>query len=122
MENICNSLLEFKSRDEIEKLQAEYLRQTVKYVNDNSPFYKKELPNIQSLDDLSLLPITTKEQLQTYNSEFYCVQSKDITEIVTTTGTTGQPVFIALTKEDLDRLALNEARSFYGAEVTPNDN
>jgi len=120
----CNASVEFKSKKIIEATQLKFLQQTLRYVARNSPFYRDYFrrfdikhTDIKSLKDISKLPITTKEQLQRHNKKFYCVSRKDIAEIVSTTGTTGKPVFIVLTKQDLDRLMLNEARSFLCANA-----
>lgn len=117
--------LEFKSKGIIAKEQLRGLREIVLYVARNSPFYKKALgiryTAIKSLEDICKLPITTKDDLQKYNRDFYCVAQEDIAEIVSTTGTTGEFVFVALTKRDLQRLALNEVYSFSCAEATKHD-
>ncbi len=117
-----NTGLEFKTKQEISQRQTKLLQDTVSYVSKYSPFYKKQnLPLITQLSDIQKLPITSKSHLQKYNKDFYCASSKDIVEIVSTTGTTGEPVYSALTKNDLDRLALNEARSFFCANTTNED-
>ncbi|MBG7629924.1 MAG: AMP-binding protein [Bacteroidetes bacterium] len=100
----------------------------LKYVNDNSKFYQNlfkenniDIADIKTLDDLSLLPTTTKFDLQRSNSDFFCVSSDKISDIVTTSGTLGIPVTVPLTKNDLERLAINEANSFRTAGVTSSD-
>lgn len=120
--------LEFKSTTQIEKIQVDYLKEVVKYASKHSPFYRKKLSKktslikgIKKLNDIQKLPITTKTQIQKDNRMFFCREGDNIAEIVSTTGTTGEAVFIALTKSDLDRLALNEERSFYCAGVTKED-
>ena len=50
-----------------------------------------------------------------------CVPRSRIIDYVTTSGTLGDPVTFALTEEDLDRLAYNEAESFTTAGCTPED-
>jgi len=127
-ETVLKKALEFKSKKTIESEQVCLLRDMVRYAAKNSPFYKSALrkskisyTDIKSLHDLRALPLTKKEQLQKYNHSFYCVDNKEIADIVATTGTTGEPVFIILTKADLQRLALNEVYSFSCAGATPND-
>ncbi len=120
--------LEFKSKSTIEREQVRLLREMVCYASKNSPFYKNVLrktkikySDIKSMQSLATLPLTKKEQLQKYNNSFYCVDKREIADIVATTGTTGEPVFIVLTKHDLQRLALNEVYSFSCAGATAND-
>lgn len=127
-EVVLKKALEFKPKRTIENEQVRLLRETVGYVNRNSPFYKNMLQkskirytDIKSLRDLEAVPLTKKEHLQKYNHSFYCVGKKEIADIVATTGTTGEPVFIILTKHDLERLALNEVYSFSCAGATAND-
>ena len=126
--NLFKKALEFKSKRTIENEQVGLLREMVSYTGKHSPFYKsmyrknriKHL-DIKTIHDLTVLPLTSREQLQKYNNSFYCVDKKGIADIVSTTGTTGEPVFIVLTKHDLKRLALNEVYSFSCAGATDND-
>ena len=120
--------LEFKPKSTIEKEQVRLLREMVRYTNKKSPFYKSmfqrtkiKYTDIKSLHDLTGLPLTKKGHLQKYNNSFHCVGKKEIADIVATTGTTGRPVFVVLTKHDLQRLALNEVYSFSCAGATAND-
>lgn len=55
------------------------------------------------------------------NGDFLCVPRSRIAEIVTTSGTTGQPLLWMLTASDVKRLAVNEKISFECAGVTPRD-
>ena len=77
--------------------------------------------DIRTTDDLRRLPVTTKTDLQLHPGEFVCVPRNRIIDYVTTSGTLGDPVTFALTEEDLDRLAYNEAESFTTAGCTPED-
>ncbi|MBS1747036.1 MAG: AMP-binding protein [Bacteroidetes bacterium] len=112
----------------IKKMQEQKLHQLLHYLNNHSPFYKDlfqrhkiDIAAIQTLEDLSLLPVTTKEDLQKNNEDFLCVSRKDIIEYTSTSGTLGSPVFIALTENDLQRLAYNEYNSFITADGSAND-
>lgn len=125
---LLKNALEFKSKACIEREQTQLLREQVDYVNRYSPFYKKVLArkklrhtDIHSLKDLALFPLTQKENLQKYNRDFYCVPQKHFADIVSTTGTTGDPVFIVLTCHDLQRLAKNEVYSFSCAGARAGD-
>ena len=125
---MLSKALEFKPKKTIENEQFHLLKEAILYASKHSPFYKNILrrkkiqhTDIKSLQDLAVLPLTLKEQLQKYNHSFYCVNKKAIADIVSTTGTTGEPVFIILTKRDLQRLAKNEAYSFSCAGATDKD-
>ena len=98
------------------------------YLSEHSAYYKRvfsehniDITTIQSLGDLIKIPPTTKDQLQQYNDDFLCVPKNKIIDYVTTSGTLGDPVIFALTDNDLERLAYNEAISFACAGVSEND-
>ena len=112
----------------IKQIQQENLQQLLIYLNRYSPFYKKlfaehniNISTIKTLEDLSLLPFTTKEDLQKNNDDFLCVDKRDVIEYASTSGTLGSPVFIALTESDLQRLAYNEYNSFITADGSADD-
>jgi phenylacetate-CoA ligase len=120
--------IELQVPENVKKFQEERLRQLLDYVSLNSPFYKRLFADIQidvnaigSLEDLSLIPPTTKDHLQLFNWDFLCVPLNKIAEYTTTSGTLGKPVTIALTGNDLQRLAYNEYVSFACADGTSED-
>lgn len=113
---------------EIKKLQEQKLRETLSYISQYSPFYKQlfkveniRIEEIQKLEDLSRLPVTTKDDLQKHNHDFFCIPSHDIVDYSTTSGTLGDPVTFGLSDLDLERLAYNEAISFACAGIKKGD-
>jgi len=112
----------------VSKLQEQKLQQLLAYLNERSPFYRElfakhqiDIKSIETLADLTKLPLTTKEDLQQRNNDFLCVDPKEIIEYTSTSGTLGNPVTIALTENDLQRLTQNEYNSFVCAETTADD-
>lgn len=112
----------------IKSFQEKKLRETLYYLNENSPFYQRvftendiQLSEIITLEDLQKIPVTTKDHLQQFNDDFMCVPRSEIIDYVTTSGTLGDPVTFALSDKDLDRLAYNEAISFECAGVGKED-
>jgi len=100
-------------------VQTQKLRELLTYLNQNSPFYQQlfkrhavDIECIESIEDLATLPFTTKEDLQQQNNDFLCVGPDRVIEYASTSGTLGSPVTIALTDNDLSRLATNEYNSF----------
>lgn len=98
------------------------------YLQNNSPYYRAEFarrklhePSIQQLADIEQFPFTTKEDLQRNNEAFFCQPTEKIAEYTASSGTLGNPVTIALTRNDLMRLQNNELRSFELMEVGPGD-
>jgi phenylacetate-CoA ligase len=123
-----NPEIEYASKAEINNFQIEKLKALLNYLSTNSAFYKRlfkthqiDITNINSLEDLSIIPTTSKDDLQQYNDDFICVPKNKIIDYVTTSGTLGEPVIFGLTDKDLDRLAYNEAISFACAGVKPDD-
>lgn len=128
MTMIRNNQIQFASPEAIRAFQEERLRETLRYLEEHSRFYREmfrregiDPRDIRTLDDLQRLPVTTKEQLQRRNDDFRCVAPRQIIDYVTTSGTLGDPVTFALTEGDLDRLAYNEMLSFTTAGCTPDD-
>ena len=120
--------IERQSREAIREFQRKKLRETLLYVFNSSPYYKRVFEElnivpekIRDLDDLRLLPVTTKDDLQRHNWDFLCVPKSSIVEYTSTSGTLGKPVVIALTERDLQRLAYNECISFACANGQPGD-
>lgn len=109
--------LESNPTQEMMAKQMDSLHELLGYIKQKSPFYKEVLEQInvkeiKTYEDLTKLPLTSKNDLQTRNWDFLCVPKQEIAEFCTTSGTLGIPVTIALTEQDLGRLAENELQSF----------
>ncbi|MBS1947454.1 MAG: AMP-binding protein [Bacteroidetes bacterium] len=120
--------ISFQLPGKIKSHQEEKLQQLLIYLHRHSPFYKElfsthhvDINKIKKLEDLSLIPTTKKEDLQKSNSDFFCVRRDSIIEYTSTSGTLGSPVTVALTDNDLNRLAYNEYSSFICAGGSPAD-
>jgi phenylacetate-CoA ligase len=118
----------FLSKEEIIAMQEIKLQETIAYLNQHSPFYKEFFSKarfnpsgIKTMEDLSVIPVTIKEDLQQRNDDFLCVPRSKIIEYSSTSGTLGNPVTIMLTENDLERLACNEYASFVSTEGSVND-
>lgn len=123
-----NPKIEYQPQDEIKRFQEQKLKEMLNYLSNFSPFYKKlflkekiEIHKIKTLEDLQHIPITTKEDLQQFNEEFYCVDKSKFVDYITTSGTLAEPTTFALTDADLERLAYNEAISFTCAKGSAGD-
>lgn len=118
----------FDSPAAISTLQEKKLQELMTYLAVHSPFYKERFAahqidpgSIRSLADLQKIPVTTKEELQVRNNDFFCVARPQIAEYMASSGTLGAPVTVALTENDLQRLAYNETCSFKTAGGTADD-
>lgn len=114
--------------EEIYTVQSELFLSTVSRVYKNSTFYRTlyddfglDPSGIRGLDDLSKLPFTTRQDIERDNWGFLSVDRKNSAEFVSTTGTTGNPVYVAMTSHDLERLAYNEEKSFTYAGAQKGD-
>lgn len=123
-----NPDIDRKTFEEINSLQGELLRDTVEYLYKNSEYYGVVMNrtgikpgDIRGISDIGLLPITNKEDIQKDNWAFLCVDRERVAEMVSTTGTTGAPIFFAMTDRDIERLAENERRWFSLMGVSKDD-
>ncbi|MCF0180075.1 MAG: AMP-binding protein [Bacteroidales bacterium] len=125
---VRNREIHYASLAEIKHFQEEQLRETLCYLSEKSPYYKRifaendiDIKDIVFLEDLQKLPITTKEDLQRNYEDFLCCPKHEIIDYVTTSGTLGDPVTFGLTENDLQRLAYNESSSFTMVGLDKND-
>ncbi len=112
----------------IKEFQEEALKDLLLYVSTHSPYYSRlfkehaiDIARIRTLEDLAQIPVTDKGQLQQFNDDFICVPRNRIIDYITSSGTMGDPVTVAMTDSDLDRLAYNEAISFTCAGGSADD-
>lgn len=124
----ARSDLEFLTPEEISDRQDRLLRDHVRYVTEHSPFYREmfaqqgiDPSTIRNRDDLAVLPFTSKEDLQTRARDLLCVDPKDVVDYCLTSGTTGAPVAIQQTRQDLERVGFNEEISFRAAGIDDRD-
>lgn len=113
---------------DIRTFQEHKLQELLTYLEAHSPFYQKlfkenniNLADIRILEDLQKIPTTTKNDLQHYNQDFFCITPDKIVDYSTTSGTLGDPVTFGLSDNDLERLAYNEAISFACAGIQKGD-
>jgi len=116
------------STHDIKILQEQKLQEQLQYISKNSPYYQQlfrqkniDITKIKTIEDLQKLPTTSKNDLQQFNDDFFCVPMHKIRDYATTSGTLGSPVTFGLTDADLDRLAFNEMTSFQTAGIQPGD-
>lgn len=75
--------------------------------------------DIKSIDDLSKLPFTTKQDLRdNYPYGLFAVPMEEVVRIHASSGTTGRPTVVGYTKNDIDMWADMVARCFTAYGVT----
>ncbi|MBO4370278.1 MAG: phenylacetate--CoA ligase [Paludibacteraceae bacterium] len=126
---IWNQKIECMSRDEMRDLQSKRLVALVKYVYDRVPFYKKKMQDmgiepgdIRSIDDITKLPFTTKQDLRdNYPYGLQAASADDIVRVHASSGTTGNPTIVGYTRKDLDVWAECVSRCLTAANMSNKD-
>lgn len=129
MAKYYNESIETASRDKLAALQSERLVKTVKRVYDNVPAYRKKMDDIglkpediKSVDDLSKLPFTYKQDLRdNYPYGLFACPMRDVVRIHASSGTTGKQTVVGYTENDLNMWAECAARAIVAAGGTPDD-
>jgi len=119
--------VEASDRSELRDLQSDQLQKTVQHAYENVPYYRDQFDemgvtpeDIQSVDDVSELPFTTKEDFRDeYPDGLFAVDDEDVLRIHASSGTTGKPKIVSYTDNDLDIWSEVVARSLAasGAEA-----
>ncbi len=126
---IWNEKIECASRDEMNAIQSERLKQTVQRIYHNVPGYRAKMQekglvpgDINSIEDLSKLPFTTKSDLrENYPFGMFTVPMSEIVRLHASSGTTGKPTVVGYTRNDLQMWAEVVTRALGMAGVHRND-
>ena len=126
---IWNEKIECASRDEMKAIQSERLVDTVQRIYHSIPSYRKKMQevglvpgDIKSIDDLSKLPFTTKQDLRdNYPFGMFTVPMSEIVRVHASSGTTGKPTVVGYTRKDLNTWAEVVSRTLCMAGVHRND-
>ena len=129
MTEYWDPLIERMPVDELKKVQEEKLVQLVNYVYNHSPFYKNRLDkagispgDIRSLDDVTRLPFTTKQDLRnTYPTGMFCVPKKMVVRYHASSGTTGKPIVVGYTQNDIKEWTISLSRALTSIGVGRDD-
>jgi phenylacetate-CoA ligase len=116
-----NEEIETMPVPELRKHQLSKLKAQVKHCYEDSAFYRKKFKdaglkpdNIKTLEDIQKIPFTVKNDLRdNYPLGMLAVKPVDIVEIHASSGTTGNPIIGAYTKNDMDAWQELMARSIY---------
>lgn len=116
------------------RLEEELLTDQVERCFERAPFYRRKLAaaglrpdHVQRLQDLRLLPFTTKEELRESQAadppygDFACADAVEIARVHLSSGTTGKPLVLGYTEKDLRTSAQIGARAFWGSGARPDD-
>ena len=115
--------------DEITSIQEQKLLELMEHVYYHSAYYRHAMDEegltpdkINGITDLKHLPFTTKEDLRAnYPYQMAAVEMEDIVRIHASSGTTGKPVVMGYTEEDMAEWSQAVARACSIAGVTRRD-
>ena len=121
--------IERASRDEIEALQLQRLRWSIGHTYDNVPGFRKKCDekgvhpeDLKSLKDLGKFPFMTKTDMREhYPFGLFAVPREKLARLHASSGTTGKPVVVGYTQNDLDHWAQVVARSLRAAGLRAGD-
>jgi phenylacetate-CoA ligase len=124
-----NEEFETLPRPALEAIQFKRLEDVLKRVSVNVPFYRDsfsrsgvKLSGIKSLQDLQLLPFTTKQDMRdSYPYNLFAAPMEDIVRIHASSGTTGKPTVVGYTANDIHIWSELMARSFVSAGAHKGD-
>jgi phenylacetate-CoA ligase len=127
-----NPDMESISAQDQKKMEKSLLLKQIEYVYEHSKMYKDKFAKagitkdrIKGVEDLVLLPFTTKKELRDSQKklkpfgDFLATDSAKINRVHRTSGTTGSFIYTALTKQDLDLTHNCGARAFWAAGLRP---
>jgi phenylacetate-CoA ligase len=129
MDYSFNPKMERLNQTKIKELQIKRLKETVKHTYDNVSFYKKKFKNlkikpedIKTLADIHKLPFTTKNDLKENAPFGFLATSLDnCIELHASSGTTGTPVTVCYTPNDLEVWSEVVARCLSMSGLTKKD-
>ena len=127
--NVWNPSLELLSRDELDKIKLQRLKEVVYRVYNNNQFYRKKMKekgitpeDIKTLEDIKKLPYTTKDDLrELYPYGASVVPLDSLAEIRASSGTTGKPTITLYTMKDIENWSEVMARSLVATNIVKGD-
>jgi phenylacetate-CoA ligase len=105
---------------QLRTLQLDRMRAILARAYDKVALFRQRMESrnltpdsLRSLDDVQLLPFTTKTDLRdTYPFGLFASPLRDVVRVHVSSGTTGKPIVVAYTKQDVDVWSSVMVRSF----------
>jgi phenylacetate-CoA ligase len=121
--------IETASQDELAAVQLDRLRWTLRHACDNVPHYRARFDeagvhpdDCKDLRDLPRFPFTTRADLRDhYPFGMFAVPRERVVRLHASSGTTGRPIIVGYTAEDLDVWTNLMARSIRASGGRPGD-
>ncbi len=126
---IWNETMECMRREDMRKLQGIRLKKVVERVYHNCEPYRKRMQeagitpaDIQTIDDIVKLPFTSKKDLRDYYPfDLLSTPMSEIVRLHASSGTTGKPIVVGYTRNDLNIWNEVGARCFTAYGLGKND-
>jgi phenylacetate-CoA ligase len=104
----------------LRKLQLDRMQAIVAHAYERVELFRQRMQarklapaDIRSLDDVAQLPFTTKTDLRdTYPFGLFATPMREVVRVHASSGTTGKPIVVAYTKQDVDVWTSVMVRSF----------
>jgi len=126
---IWNPQRECADRQQMQELQASALQAMIRRIYNHVPFYRNRLMalgiepgDIRSVEQLKLLPFTTKTDLRNnYPFGLFTLPQSEVVRIHASSGTTGKPTVVGYSRADIELWAEVVARSLTMAGIHNGD-
>jgi phenylacetate-CoA ligase len=120
---------DFLPRNQLHELQLQRLKCMVRRAYEHVALFRKRMDDrklkpddVQTLGDITQLPFAVKTDLRdTYPFGLFASPMKDIVRLHASTGTTGKPIVVAYTQEDIEVWANVMMRSFAACGLQAGD-
>lgn len=104
------SAADYLPKKQLQELQLQRMKRIVKRAYDKVKLYRERMEErnftpdqLKSLEDIARLPFTVKTDLRdTYPFGLFASPMEDIVRLHASSGTTGKPIVVAYTQDDLD--------------------
>jgi len=124
-----DSYADFLCQDELHRIQLHRLQEVVQASYENVPLTRSRMDaigiepkHIKTLEDASKLPFTQKTDLRdTYPYGLFARPMKDVVRLHASSGTTGKPIVVGYTRDDMKVWSSVMARTFSAAGLSEHD-
>lgn len=129
--NLWNPSVECLSLDELTELENTALDAEVRSILDRSEFYKAKFKGLDfrvaGREALAMLPFTEKDELRSSQEDsppfgnYLGIPPARVIRVHKTSGTTGRPLYLAMTRGDAEITQECGARAYWAAGLRPGD-
>jgi phenylacetate-CoA ligase len=125
--------VETRTPEEQRRIDRTTYRRQIEYLFSASPFYRRKLiaagcPNpaaVGELDDIAALPFTEKDEIRRSQAEHppfgdhLAARRESLVRVFSTSGTTGDPVYMPVSRADLAMWIEISSRSYFATGLRP---